>query len=281
MILRVFWGFAFIFGLQGRAAALEAPGARRPSSRPIEEAPRSPEHKPDRSLSRFRLSFDTLTERAIGRTSRRVRFDWRRSPLQIGALAALPAELNNYDSLRAGAFLRLPSADLLFELGLSYVWVSSSLSSEHLALTPYRQPGRSDRFELDLSLAYPIAEGVVTAFPRFFPSTQLVLNAYAQFRYLLYPGAFSGLSLEESLKAILSGSFSDAELENLEEERLPAMEIDPGRYSLLSGLGNDLYFQSGFFISHRLLIALPMLRFMTKTKLGYGFELDLSLGLAF
>ncbi len=238
------------------------------------------DHLPDKTLTRFRKPIQALTERSIGRSSRRVRFDWRRSAVMLGAMGALPAELNNYDTLKAGGFVRFPSDGVLIELGLSYAWVSGSVSTEKLALTPYRQPGRPDRVELDVSLAYPLAEGIVTAFPRFVPATELVLNAHAQFRYLIYPGGYADLDFTDTLKALVSGQLSEAELNNLEDDRLPAMEIDPARYGVLAGLGNDLYFASGFFYSHKFLVVVPLLNFLTETELGYGYELNVSVGFA-
>ena len=44
----------------------------------------------------------------------------------------------------------------------------------------------------------PLAEGVVTAWPKFFPVAQMVLCATAGFRYLLYPDAFGGRWLVSS-----------------------------------------------------------------------------------
>ncbi len=245
-------------------------------------APAAPtEGAPDRGIEQHRTAFDALTERAIGRTSRRVRFDWRRGGLQVAALGGLPAELNNYDSLRTGALLRVPTDAGLVEFGLSYVFVSGSESTERLALTPLRQAGRPDRFELDFGFAYPLAEGVSTAFMGFIPATELVLNAYGNLRYLLYPSGFTDLSFEEVAAALFAGTLSDKELANLEDERLPGMELDKARYGSLFGLGLDLYFQSGIFFSQKALIALPVLRFLTDTQLGYGYEFDISLGFAF
>ena len=210
-----------------------------------------------------------------------MRYDWRRDATQLGLNGGLPAELNNYDSLRAGVFARFPVSSVLLGVEASYVWVSGNTSSERLALTPYRQPGRPDRVELDFTFAYPLAEGIVTAFPSFMPSTQLVLNAHADFRYLYYPGGFAGLDLTDALRAIVSGTLTDDELENLEDDRLPGMEIDRARYGLLAGLGADLYFQSGLFFSNRVLVAVPLLNFATEGDLSFGLELDLSLGLSF
>ncbi len=239
------------------------------------------EHVPDKTLETYRTPINVLTERAIGKTSRPVRYDWRRDTLQMGLMGGLPAELNNYDSLKAGFFVRFPVSNALLEVGLSHVWVSASQSSRNLALTPYRQPGRPERYELDFTYSYPLAEGIITAFPAFMPSTQLVLSAHVQFRYLIYPSAFEDLEWTETLKALVRGSLSSAEIENLESERLPAMTVDPARYAALAGLGNDLYFQSGFFFSHKVLLATPLLNFLNDTELGYGFELDVALGFGF
>ena len=238
------------------------------------------DRKPDQTLLRHRTAFDVLTERTIGRTSRRVRFDWRRSTVHFGATGALPAELNNFESLRAGGFVRFPGAGMLFEASASYVWVRGTESTERLALTPYRQPGRPNRLELDFSGALPLAEGLVTALPRLVPAAELVLNAHAHFRYRIYPRGYADMGLRDALKAVVSGSLSDAEQENLESQRLPGMEIDPARYDLLAGLGTDVYFQSGLFFSHKMLVAVPLLQFINDTKLGFGFELAVSMGIA-
>ncbi|MCA9542340.1 MAG: hypothetical protein KC620_25760 [Myxococcales bacterium] len=239
------------------------------------------EHRPDESLEDLRTPLDQLVERAIGRTSRRVRYDWRRGAVQAGINGGLPSEFNNFNTLRAGAFVRFPFDDFLLGAEASYVWVYGTDSSEKLALTPYRQAGRPDRVELDFTFTLPLAEGIVTAVPSFFPATQLVFNGLADFRYLIHPGGYSDLTFLEVLKAMVAGSLSDDEVANLEDDRLPGMEIDRGRYGLLLGLGADLYFASGFFLSHRVLVPVPLLAPATDTKLLWGIELDLSLGLAF
>ena len=59
------------------------------------------------------------------------------------------------------------------------------------------------------------------------------------------------------------------------------MEIDRARYGMQLGLAADLYFQSGFFVSNKLLFTLPILQFLAESELDYGFEVDLSVGFAF
>lgn len=261
--------FAFVLGSTFFIALTERVLAQ-------EAAPLS--HKPDTSLSRYRTPFEVLTERAIGTTARRVRYDWRKSPLQLGAHFGVPAELNNYDSLRAGGQLRLPSGDLLWTLDLSYVWVRESQSSRLLALTPYRQPGRPNRWELDFGVSYPLAEGIMTATHSFVPPTELVFNLLGQFRYLVYPKGFRDLSWTETFGALVAPRLSDKERSNLDAIRLPGMRVDPARYGMLTGLGTDLYFQSGVFISVETLITIPLLAVATNTKMLFGLELDLSVG---
>lgn len=240
-----------------------------------------PRPAPDPALDALRTPFEALTERAIGRTSRRVRYDWRAATLEAGLLGGLPAELNNFDSLRAGAFVRVPVSGFLLGLEASYVWVWGSESSDKLALTPYRQPGRPDRVELDATFTLPLAEGIVTAWPAFMPAAQLVLQSHAHLRYLLYPGGFAGLDFVDTLQALFSGSLTDEEINNLEDERLPGMQIDPGRIAALVGLGADLYFQSGLFFRHEILIAVPLFAPLTESELGLGLELNLATGISF
>ncbi len=236
---------------------------------------------PDTAIERHRTPFDTLMESAIGRTSKRLRYDWRKATAEVGLSGSLPAELNNFDSLRAGVFGRFPVGGLLLGLEAAYVWVSGSESTERLALTPYRQPARPERIELDLTLAYPLAEGVVTAFPSWFPSAHLVLQSHVDLRYLLYPGAFDGFTFTETIEALVAGSLSDREINNLEDIRLPAMQIDRARYGFLAGLGADLYFGSGVFVSHKVLVAVPLFAAATESELYFALELHLLTGMSF
>lgn len=262
--------------------ALPVAAAAQEAAPPEQEAAGPPAAPtPDTSLEAHRTPFDALTERAIGRTSRRVRYDWRDAAVEAGLLGGLPAELNNFDSLRAGAFARFPVGGFLIGLEAAYIWVWGSESSDTLALTPYRQAGRPDRVELDFTFTLPLAEGIVTARPGFLPSAQLVLQSHVHLRYLLYPGGFADLGFTDTLAALFSASLTDDEIAALEDDRLPGMKIDPGRLATLVGLGADLYFQSGFFLRHEILVAVPLLTGFTDSELGLGLELNLSTGFSF
>lgn len=242
-----------------------------------EEAP-----APDEDvLAEYRLPLETLAERAIGTTSRPVEFDWRGTSAHVALTGSYLVELNNFNSMRGGAILRIPSGGLLVEVGLSYAASWDSPSSRLLALTPYRQPGHPDRGELDVTLGVPLAEGVVTAVPRYFPAVQMVFALYGGFRYVVYPTGFAGLEVGEVAEALFSPQLSDAEIDNLEDARLDSMEVDRGRYGVLAGFGNDLYFASGFFVSPRLLVAVPLLAPATGTELYVWADLSLAVGLAF
>jgi len=122
---------------------------------------------------------------------------------------------------------------------------------------------------------------VVTAWPGFFPATELVFSVDAGFRYLYYPGSLHGAGFREIAKALFSPGLTDRELENLEADRLPGMELDGGRYNLLAGLSVDLYFRSGGFVSPRAMIAVPLLSSLTGSGLGWWWELSLGLGWMF
>jgi hypothetical protein len=231
-------------------------------------------------LAPYRTDFDVLADRAIGTTSTPVKFDWRHSPAHLAATGSFLFELNNFDSVRGGAMVRLPTGGVLLNFELSYVGVWDTPSSRMLALTPYRQPGRPHRAELDASVGLPLAEGVVTAFPRFFPSVQMVFVAYAGLRYLVYPTGFGHMKPGEIGSAIFSPTLTEPELTNLEEQRLTAMEIDSGRYGLMLGLGDDLYFKPGLFVSPRVLLAVPLLAPVTQTDLLIMADLSLAIGVA-
>lgn len=257
--------------------AQEAPPAEAPAP---QEAPPA-EAPAEDPLEPYRTPFDVLANRTIGTVSRPVEFNWRKSPVHVSGTFGYVAELNNFNTLRAGAAARFPTGGLLLEVGVSGVQVWDSLSSELLALTPYRQPGRPDRYELDVSVALPLAEGVVTVRPRFFPAVQMVFSGVADVRYLLYPRGFDALTVRQVAGAIFAPALTEEELANLEDRRLDAMEVDPARYGILVGFTNDLYFKSGFFVSPKVLVAVPLLAPANGTKLFVWPEVSLALGVAF
>lgn len=232
-------------------------------------------------LSPYRTPFGVLVDRSIGSTSTAVAFNWRRTRVQIGATGNFLFELNNFNSMGAGVVARFPSNGLMMEVGLGREWVWDTPSSQLLALTPYRQPGRPRRFDLSFNLGIPLAEGVVTARPRFFPAAELVFSAYTSVRYAFYPMSFSGMRPREVGGALLSPALTDAEIDNLETRRLDAMQVDPGRYGLLVGLGNDIYFKQGVFVAPRVLVSVPLLVLVNGSELYFWGEVSLSAGVAF
>lgn len=231
-------------------------------------------------LSRYRTRFDPLAEKAIGTTSRPVAFDWRRTDAQIAAVGSYLAELNNFNSLSAGLMLRLPSDKAIVEIGVRGTSVSDSPSSRMLAFTPYRQPGRPSRLDLDVTLGLPLAEGIVTAATKYFPAVQLVFNGYAGLRYALYPRGFRGMTAGQVGRAVLAPRLTETELLNLDEARLDAMKLDTARYAPLVGMGNDIYFKSGLFLSPRVQVALPLMAPATETELYVWADLSIAVGYA-
>ena len=240
-----------------------------------------PTEEEEDPLAPYRTRFDALAGRTIGSASKPVAYNWRRNTAQIAATGSFLFELNNFNSYRGGLMVRIPTSGLLVEVGASYVGVWDTPSSKLLAFTPYRQPGRPNRVEVDIGVAYPLAEGVVTSFPGFFPSVQMVFNAYADFRYVIHPTGYKDLTALEVGSAIFSPSLSQAEIDNLNDVRLDAMKVDPGRYGLMLGLGNDLYFENGLFISPKLLLAVPILAPATRTDLLFWADFSLAIGVGF
>lgn len=235
----------------------------------------------DDPLSPYKTPFPVLLDRTLGTSSRAVEFDWRRTQAHVAATGTHFFELNNFDSLRAGGLARFPSGGAIVELGLGYVWTWDTPSSEALALTPYRQPGRPDHVEIDLAVGFPLAEGVVTAAPRWFPSVEMVLNGYVGLRYVLYPGGFQGMKVREAAAALFSPTMTEDELDNLEDKRLDAMEVDPGRYGLVVGIGDDLYLKQGIFVSPRAMFGLPVLAPVNGSQLRFWADFSLAVGVAF
>jgi hypothetical protein len=251
-----------------------------PVEEPVDE-PASPEERlPVDTLAPYRLQFDVLADRTIGTTSTPVEFDWRATDVQLGVTGSLPAELNNFNSLRGGALVRLPSGGLVWDLTLGWVEVFDTVSSRQLAFTPYRQPGRPSRIEIDVLAGIPLAEGVVTVAPRWFPAAQLVFNGYLGLRYRLHPTGFRGMRFGQIAGNLLNPTLSEQELDNLEGVRLDAMVTDAERYGLVAGLGNDVYLKPGLFISPRALFSVPLLAPASQTRLLWWGEATLALGFA-
>jgi len=227
-----------------------------------------------------RTEFDVLMDRTIGTASRPSAFNWRRTNGHIAGLGSFLGELNNFNSGRVGLLGRLPTGGTILELGVTYVFVGDTESSRQLALTPYRQPGRPPRLDVDINLGLPLAEGVVTVQPRFFPAVQLVLNGYVGLRYAVYPQAYRGLRFRQVAAALVSPQLSQDELDNMEGIRKQAMQVDPARYHLMLGLGNDIYFRQGLFLSPRIQFAVPVLAPATDTDLLFWTEASLAIGVA-
>ncbi|MEE2644650.1 MAG: hypothetical protein VYD19_06920, partial [Myxococcota bacterium] len=233
----------------------------------------------DQPLDRYRSPFDALLERAIAESSVRVRYPWRRSKFQLSLQGGLPVLFNQFESSRLGLLAAFPQDDLLWELGLSRVWVSESVSSELLAQTPYRQAGRPERVELSFGVTFPLAEGVVTLQTSFLPAAQLLLTAHGQLRQLIYFSQPEDADFTASFRRLLSTRLNNEELEALEGARPAGMLIDQRRYQLDVGLGLSLYFQSGFFLAQRFLLGTPVgeargaesaLRLITEAQLLFG-----------
>lgn len=274
----------------GRAAAQDPPDDGPPADGTAgdgdapegDEAPEAEAGPPGESdpISRYRTPFPMLTERVIGTASRPIEFDWRRTKVHLGGTAAQPFELNNFNSARGGVLARVPSDNLLYELGVGWVWVWDTPSSRLLALTPYRQPGRPRRIAVDFNVGIPLAEGVVTTAPRWFPVVEMVFSAYAGLRYAWYPGGTQDLRFRDRVAAVINPTVSRPERQNLDDARLDAMRIDPARYTTMVGFGNDIYFRQGVFVNPRASLAVPALASISGSSLTWWGEFSLSIGVA-
>lgn len=261
-----------LFG--GPAAADDGTGA------PAADAPEEGEGDPadEDPLSPHRTDLNVLMERTIGTASQPIAFDWRRSKVQIAGTGSFLFELNNFNSGRAGAQARVPAGGMLFEAGASYVFVGDTPSSRQLALTPYRQPGRPSRVEIDLGLTIPLAEGVVTASPKVLPAAQLVFHANVGIRYSLYPTAFRGMRFGQVARATVNPGLTETEIENLDGVRLGAMAVDRARYNVMVGIGNDVYFKQGAFLTPRINFCVPLLAPASNSDMLFWADFSLAVG---
>lgn len=272
---------AFVAAPAG-ARAEDAPPAPAPAPGPAaaaeEKASAPPDAEVDTSIERFRTPVEALTERMVGSASKSVRFDWRNSTVGFGILGSELLERNNFGSTRVGGFVRKAFGSVIGELGVTRAFTWGTESTSRLSLTPYRQAARPSRWEIDLNLAYPVAEGVVTSMPGFLPPAELVFAANAGVRYLVYPDLYGRKRFVDVARALASPRLTDWELTRLEAQRLPAMELDPARYGVLAGLSLDVYFQPGAVISPRALISVPLFTPVNGSRLGLWWELSLGLG---
>ncbi len=259
--------------------AFAADGPRVPQAQPPPEGKLAPKQE-DTSIERYRTPFQVLSESTIGLASRAVLFDWRKSTVAAGLTTGALLELNNFYSTRLGGFVRMPVGNLTAELAVTRVFTWGSDSSEKLSLTPYRQSGRPSRIELEVNLAYALLEGVGTPRLGLLPSAELVFSIDVGFRYLYYPGALGKANAGQVVEAIFAAKISERELDYLERERLPGMQIDAGRYGLLAGFALDLYFRTGIFLEPKVMLAIPVLSGLSGSRLGWWWELSMALGVS-
>ncbi|MBL8952549.1 MAG: hypothetical protein JNK82_17350 [Myxococcaceae bacterium] len=232
------------------------------------------------TLQSHRTPFEVLSERMIGQTSRAVRYDWRRSTVQVAVSGSMLLELNNFNSARIGGVLRAPVSGLLVEVGLHYVGVWGSDASTKLSLTPYRQAGRPRRFELDLLAGYALGEGVTTPRWSFIPATELVFMVHLGVRARWYEQELDDTKWDAALGNFFSPRLSDHQVQNMESYRVPGMEIDRTRYDLLMGFSFSVYFQNGAFISPRIMSTTPFV-LLNPSGLSWWWDLTLQLGWSF
>jgi hypothetical protein len=250
-------------------------------SEPAEPPTEPTESGSDTPLEDFRTPIDVLAERTIGTVAKPVAFNWRRTTAQVAVSGSFLFELNTFNTMRGGLTGRFPAGNnVIVETSVHYARTWDTPSSRLLALTPYRQSGRPNRAELDFTVGYALAEGVVTAFPKWFPPVQIVFNGYAGFRYRLYT-AWSNMRPGQVAGAIFNPSLTDIELDNLEDNRLAAMQVDPERYGLFVGFGNDIYFKQGFFLSPRVMIGVPVLAAASGSDMLVFADFTMAVGLAF
>lgn len=267
------------------AGVTDAPA---PEAQPQQPQPAEPEAEKtaagdvidETTLKSHRTPFEVLSERMIGQASRAVRYDWRRSTVQLAVSGSYLLELNNFNSGRLGGAVRAPLSGLLIEAGLHYVGVWPSDASNKLSLTPYRQAGRPRRFELDLIAGYALAEGVTTPRWSFIPATELVFMVHLGVRARWYEKELDDTAWDAALGNFFAPRLSDKQVQNMEDLRLPGMEIDRNRYDVLLGFSFSVFFQNGAFISPRLMSTTPFV-LLSQAGLGMWWDFTLQLGWSF
>ncbi|MBM4280244.1 MAG: hypothetical protein FJ137_05635 [Deltaproteobacteria bacterium] len=236
-------------------------------------------------LPSTRTPLPLLQERFVGVASRAVRFDWRSRSGMVALVGSELIERNNFASVRLGVMGRKAVGDLVVEGAVLWADSFSTSGSELIALTPYRQAGRPLRVELEANVAYPLAEASTTASLWFLPPAEIVISAVAGGRYLLYPQLFFAERPPSDLPfgvdtaiSVVSPVLSDSDVVVLERDAVAGMAIDRARVQTLVGLGTDVYFPPGLFVSPRALLALPLLAPVSSTSIGWWWELGAVVG---
>ncbi|NBW82094.1 hypothetical protein EBR21_10125, partial [bacterium] len=186
------------------------------------------------------VPFPELIERTLGVAGKPVRFDWRHRSQLYFLDVGQPVEYNNFETGRVAASVFFPSSDVSFGFGVAKVSVSSTPSTDAIALMPYRQLGRPGRWEMQAGAFYPVAEGVVTFRQPMLPAAQMVFSLAADVRYLIYPSLFSTSDIKGGLKSMLSTTLSSSQLDTLTNTAPPGMRVDPGKVNLLAGFNLHL-----------------------------------------
>jgi hypothetical protein len=246
------------------------------------------------SVDFTREPVDRLTEHYLGSTSRPVRFDWRDSWVTFGLTGSELIERNNFGSFKVGLLARRAFLGFMLEGVASYVYVVGTTSSELLGLTPYRQPSRPSRVEIDINASYPLFEGVVTPLFDFIPPSQMVISATVGGRYLFYPEILIGerrwqsqstwtntSTWQDIAQSLGTAQMLEADQTLLEENALGGMAVDPALVHTLAGITLDAYYQPGLFVGARALLNIPALQLVSGTQLGFWWEVSLRAGWAF
>ena len=227
-----------------------------------------------------RTPIQAMNEHFLGSTSRAVRFDWRRSPVTLGLGVSELVEKNTFGQWRAGVFGRKAFDDVIVEVGVNVYQAYDTPSSQTLALTPFRQAGRPNHLEIDANIGYAVAEGVVTPLTSFMPPAELALVALGGVRYLGYWQTFVDRTPQDIGLALVSPQLSESERDQLDVDAPGAMLVDPARLHTMAGLSLDVYFQPGFYVAPRAMVAIPVLVPITASQLGFFWELSLVVGYA-
>ncbi len=227
-----------------------------------------------------RTPIQAMNEHFLGSTSRSVRFDWRRSPVTLGLGVSELIEKNTFGQWRAGVFGRKAFDDVIVEVGVNVYQAYDTPSSETLALTPFRQAGRPNHLEIDANVGYAVAEGVVTPLASFMPPAELALVALGGVRYLGYWQTFVDRTPQDIGLALVSPQLGESEKDQLDVDAPGAMLVDPARLHTMAGLSLDVYFQPGFYVAPRAMVAIPVLVPITASQLGFFWELSLIVGYA-
>ena len=187
-------------------------------------------------------SISRMLSLVIGFAERPALHAWRKSSLTIRPIMGQISEQNNFDSYHFGLVVDVPSDSFSFQIGLRKVEVSDTPSSRQLALTPFKQAGHANRYDIISGVKLPLVEGVGSQLYDWIPQSQFVFQGIARVNWHLHPNEWKGESFQNVLQGLFQTKVGSREYQKMQESNPAALLPSRSRHSLGAGFVVEQYF---------------------------------------